>query len=463
MASIFKRGRDKGKRRSHWYVAYNDHKGLRRVKKAFTDRALSEQLAAKLENEAMLRERGLIDPEDERIAAQKATLLTTHLEAFERSLAPNSEKYTKLVMSRVRSLIKECGFEVAGDLDPDVVSETLAEMKDEQGFGHRTYNHYLQGLTTFCNWMVKARRLPSNPIVGLERLNVDVDIRHPRRALTPVEVSKLVASARASEELIQCYTGEARARIYLTSYMTGLRRKELASLTPRSFDLNATLPTLTVQATVSKHRKKDVLPLHPELVAMIREWAAPLAPHELLFPGLDFRRTWLMVKKDLARAGIEYETAEGIADFHAAGRHSHVTELLRSGASLPEARELARHADIRTTMKYTHIGMDDRARALSNLRWQRIGSAAHDVGSPSVASNDNESASDEDDDRCEILDDSSDFDADCHELALIGADASEDADRVRFPPPPLNLLHVSDLRHSKRRGRIERMARCAVP
>ena len=46
---------------------------------------------------------------------------------------------------------------------------------------------------------------------------------------------------------------------------------------------------------------------------------------------------------------------------------SDITELLRNGASLPEARELARHSDIRMTMKYTHIGIEDQARAASRL------------------------------------------------------------------------------------------------
>lgn len=65
--------------------------------------------------------------------------------------------------------------------------------------------------------------------------------------------------------------------------------------------------------------------------------------------------------------GIPYENEEGIADFHAAGRHTHITQLLRSGASITEARELARHTDVRMTMKYTHIGMADQARALAGL------------------------------------------------------------------------------------------------
>jgi len=57
-----------------------------------------------------------------------------------------------------------------------------------------------------------------------------------------------------------------------------------------------------------------------------------------------------------------YETEDGIADFHAAGRHSHITELLRNGTSLPEAKELARHSDVKMTMKYAHIGITDQAK-----------------------------------------------------------------------------------------------------
>ncbi len=149
--------------------------------------------------------------------------------------------------------------------------------------------------------------------------------------------------------------------------MTGLRRRELGSLTPRSFDLDADPPTLTVEAANSKHRKKHVLPLHPELVELVREWTKGLEPSDKLFPKLDRRKTWLMVKKDLERVGIPYVSEDGIADFHAAGRHTQITELLRSGATLPEAQKLARHSDIHMTMKYAHIGIDDQAEAVANL------------------------------------------------------------------------------------------------
>jgi hypothetical protein len=93
-----------------------------------------------------------------------------------------------------------------------------------------------------------------------------------------------------------------------------------------------------------------------------------MQPGEKLFPKLAGRKTWRMVKKDLERVGIPYGTEAGIADFHAAGRHTHITELLRNGASLPEAKELARHSDIKTTMRYTHIGLKDQARAVAGIK-----------------------------------------------------------------------------------------------
>jgi integrase len=201
----------------------------------------------------------------------------------------------------------------------------------------------------------------------MERPNAETDIRHKRRALTPQEFARLVQAARDSGVEVQGYGGEMRARIYQISYLTGLKRGELASLTPTSFQMEASPPTLTVEARSSKHRRKDTLPMHPELIILVRGWIAGLGPDEPLFPKLARRKTYTMVQKDLERAGIPYETHEGLADFHAAGRHTHITGLVRSGASIMEAKELARHADIRQTAKYTHIGMDERAEALAAL------------------------------------------------------------------------------------------------
>ena len=364
MASIFKRS--KRKNEPYW-IQYKDHGGKRRTAKGFTDKGLTEELAARLETEARLGKTGLIDPEQERQAATKLCPIKEHLTAFEESLSDNSPKYLRQTMNEVRRITKGANLESLADFDPESVQRFLRSLRTANNFGHRTYNHYLQSIDTFCNWCVATKRLPSNPLDSIERLNTAVDVRRLRRALAADEVSRMIESARSSRTRIQGYSGEQRARIYLLSYLTGLRKTELASLTASSFNLVAQPPTVTVEATVSKHRRKDVLPLHPELVALLPQWLKGISPGQRLFPLLARRKAARMVKKDLERVGIPYKTQEGVADFHAAGRHTYITELLRNGASLPEAKELARHSDIAMTMRYTHIGINDQARALAAI------------------------------------------------------------------------------------------------
>ena len=369
MASIAKRSRDKGKKNKPYWIEYVDADGKRAFAKGFTDKGLTEQLASKLENEVMLRKRGMIDPAQERLLAIRQSPIQESLAAFERSMDNTTPKHQKLTMTRVRRLVE--GFKTIGELDAEKVEEALKEIRRTDDLGARTYNHYLQAIDEFGKWLVATKRMPSNPVAGIERLNSETDIRHKRRALTPEEVSLLVESARRSGEVVQGYDGELRARAYLTSFFTGLRRQELGSLTPRSFRLDDDQPILKVAAACSKHRREDTLPMHPELVGMVREWVRDFGPDDLLFPRIERKKTWYMVKKDLERVGIPYETHEGIADFHAAGRHSHITGLLRNGATLVEARQLARHADVRMTMKYTHIGLQDQADALAGLPYPK--------------------------------------------------------------------------------------------
>lgn len=365
MATIYKK--NKVRKGEPYWIQYLDHTGKRRTVKGFTDKGLTEQLAAKLENDALLRKTGLIDPVQERLAQNQQLEITGLIKLFGESIAEKSPDYKRHALSRLRRIVTGCRFKALGEIQAEPVEVFLKALRKKENLGPRTYNHYLQAADAFCNWCVETKRLVGNPLIGIERLNVELDIRHQRRALTAEEVALLVQSARESGVQIQRFTGEQRARVYLLSYMTGLRRRELGSLTPRSFDLKSEEPTLTVEARMSKRRKRDVLPLHPDLVAMLKEWIPGIKPSQKLFPKLERRKTWHMVKLDLERVGLKYETEEGIADFHAAGRHSHITELLRNGASLPEAQKLARHSDIKMTMKYTHIGLGDQARAVAKL------------------------------------------------------------------------------------------------
>ena len=232
MASIYKRPADKGKKNKPWLIEYLDHEGKRTYAKGFTDKALTEQLAAKLENEVLLRKRGMIDPAQERTLAIKKLPIGEALAAFERSLDNTTPKHVKLTMTRVRALVEDSGAKTIGELDAEHVENALKGLREAKDLGKRTYNHYLQAIDEFGKWLVASKRLPTNPVAGIDRLNAETDIRHKRRALTAEEMSRLVRAARESGREVQGYSGELRSRVYLMSFFTGLRQLELASLTP---------------------------------------------------------------------------------------------------------------------------------------------------------------------------------------------------------------------------------------
>ena len=123
-------------------------------------------------------------------------------------------------MREVRRITTGAKFSSLADFNPEVVQVFLRSLRKANKFGHRTYNHYLQSIDTFCNWCVATKRLVSNPLAGIERLNTAVDVRRQRRALTAEELSRMIESARSSGVRVQGYGGEQRTGVCL-SYLTG--------------------------------------------------------------------------------------------------------------------------------------------------------------------------------------------------------------------------------------------------
>ena len=182
-----------------------------------------------------MRSTGLIDAELDRVTEQRLIPIEDQLDEFEASIGDNSPQYVKQTMGQVRRTIEGCRFKTLADIDGEAVQKYLRSRRKDEETGHRTYNQYLDSMRTFCNWCVTTKRLLVSPMLGIERLNTAVDVRHGRRALSAEEVSQLIGSARSSGISIQRFTGEQRARLYLMAYLTGLRRKELGSLTPSKF------------------------------------------------------------------------------------------------------------------------------------------------------------------------------------------------------------------------------------
>lgn len=93
----------------------------------------------------------------------------------------------------------------------------------------QTSNHYLRAIKQFTRWLVRQKRLITDPLSHLDLLNVEIDRRHDRRALSDDEVERLLAATQAGEMVLKMKPLD-RFMLYLCALSTGLRASELASL-----------------------------------------------------------------------------------------------------------------------------------------------------------------------------------------------------------------------------------------
>ena len=186
--------------------------------------------------------------------------------------------------------------------------------------------------------------------------------------MTDEEARALIAVTLQSKWVYRHLTGEDRAVLYMLAQRTGLRRGELRSLTPFSFDLQGIPPTVKVKAARSKRRKDDTLPLSSEVAGVMADYLADRDPKQPVWPGSWWRRAAEMLRKDLAEAGIEPVDNNGkVLDFHGQ-RTTFITSLARTGVAPATTQRLARHSDMKLTMgPYTRLEMMDLIPAIENL------------------------------------------------------------------------------------------------
>jgi integrase len=388
-----------GKQRpaAKWYVQFSDQKGTLRRLPAFTSKAASEEMGRNLvklveyhngtggqtdptltrwlaglpdRTRDKLVSIGLLDAQ--RVAVSKP--LADHLDDWAEALRAkgNSAIHVDVVTARARRVTDGCGFKFHADISASRVLAFLsglrADQDEKRGISAQTFNFYLQAIKQFCKWMVKDRRAAESPVMHLSGLNVKTDRRRDRRALTVDELRSLL-KATARGRTRSGLSGPVRALLYRVALETGLRANELRTLTRTSFDLDGPAPTVTVEASYSKHRRQDTLPLRPELAADLRQHLARLPPEAPAFRLPKERKTAAAIfRADVEAAGIAYRDDAGrVADFHAL-RHTFISNLARGGVHPKVAQALARHSTITLTMdRYTHSLMGEQADALAVL------------------------------------------------------------------------------------------------
>lgn len=335
-----------------WYIEYRVGGKIIRTP-GYTDRKATEYLAAKLVIEAEQIHSGMLPA-----SRQSSRPLIDHVREFAAHLRskPASENHVAKSVMRINAVLAACGWELAAHANATAMTAWLSGRRSA-GFSTETGNHYLRAVKALFAWMVRDGRIAANPLAACRCANAEVDRRRVRRVLSETEFAHLLAVVRESSLIHMRLTGIQRHALYATAAYTGLRARELASLTVASIDFAA--GTITLEAPKSKRRTRDVLPLHPSLAALLREFVAGLAIGSL-WPGRDWPRSGAeMLGRDLLEAGIPREVGGAVFDFHAL-RSQFITGLARAGVPLVVAQRLARHSTpMLTANLYSRFGPAD--------------------------------------------------------------------------------------------------------
>jgi integrase/recombinase XerD len=222
---------------------------------------------------------------------------------------------------------------------------------------------------SFFRWMRATGRLIADPS---ERVALPKKGRHLPRVLSEDDVARLVEAPDTRTAI-----GLRNRALLEVLYATGLRHAEAHAIDLHDVDLGH--DRLVVRE--GKGRRDRVVPLTETAVAWLRRYLRTARPELVAGPtrgrGGRLRRPpsptsalWVTTAgRRLSYVMIwqlvhTYAAAVGVSATVHTFRHSCATHLLRGGANVREVQALLGHARLDTTALYTHLDVDDLARAV---------------------------------------------------------------------------------------------------
>lgn len=210
---------------------------------------------------------------------------------------------------------------------------------------NRTLDHIRMTISGFFHWATAEGKIEQDPSLPLKPIKYTV---HPKHSLSQIEM-----------EYVRKKLGDARERAIIEMfYSTGCRVSELCGM--KKSDVDWTKYTVQVLGKGGKYRTCF---LNAKAIVALKDYLETRNDDdEYLFVG--DRKP----HGKLTRAAVE-KIVRIISDrsFYLTGvhitphifRHTTVTTALRNGMSLHNVSKMVGHADVKTTMYYAKIDMDD--------------------------------------------------------------------------------------------------------
>jgi site-specific recombinase XerD len=343
-----------------------------------SDLAMARQLARQHAGKVAAIKSGLAHVDEAKWQEAERQPITVHVEDWYRTLVNRGRRdhYTRQSRDRVLLVLDLAGIERISQLEIHAIEAALVDLKHtckgrggNKELSDRSVNHAARAVKSFSRWLRKAKRAQDDKLQDLTL--PEVLTKRTRKALLPEEIAALIETTRTRPRRAKI-DGPDRSVLYAVAAGTGLRLGELESLTRESFRMDSDPPVVVCESAYTKNSKQATQPITAELASLLRPWLAGKSPGSPVFL-LDRIQIAPALRKDLEAAGVAESESY---DFHCL-RHSYITAVVKSGASLKVCQELARHSDPKLTLSvYSHLTVHDLTQGLEIL--------SHTIPTPAV-------------------------------------------------------------------------------
>lgn len=270
------------------------------------------------------------------------------------------------------------------DITPFAVEQWRTRRLRDDKVSASTVNRNLDDLKAILAKAATWHVISTNPIAGVKRLRIDR--AGVIRFLAPDEGTRLLKALAARDERQREAREKAnlwrRERGYqewptvgvysdhlhpfiLTLLHTGIRRGEAFGLTWA--DVNLGRATMTIRGETSKSGQSRVIPLNTTILDALKTWRGQqedVSADARVFLNASTGEALTTIKTGWA-AILKASKITGFR-LHDC-RHHFASKLVMAGVDLVTVSRLLGHADVRMTMRYSHLAPDHLAGAVAKL------------------------------------------------------------------------------------------------
>jgi integrase len=385
MGSIYKRA---GHR--HWQMQYKDANGRRiRESSGTTDKASANQLLVARERVIAQIKAGTRGVNDDQFAEFAKQPIQDWINAFEQSMRIEHGQNSGHVDDTKSKIEKVCtGLAYGSGLNSDWLARYTSTRQRDDKLSARTIQSYVVAMKAFSKWCVHTGRLATDPLTLVRAPSPAKDRRYKRRAISQEEwkwLRKVTENGPTRRKI----SGHERATLYELALVTGLRAKELDSLTRSTLVLEGPTKYLMLPSSSTKNNKPAEQLLTPRLIEKLQTHCQRKMPTVNIFGITDLNRLAIVIRADMAAARAEWlaeaktvdeknkrsasdflkspDSEGNVVDFHSM-RHTCGAWLAKAGIHAKQIQKMMRHGSIKLTLDtYGHLFPEMQTQAMEAL------------------------------------------------------------------------------------------------